>query len=743
MTPSAPIGAPAPAPPRVEQKASFHRRHQPFLLLLVLFVAFRFLALWLLRPGGYLGDISDYSYYMLWGEMGARGYRTFETLWSIYPPLFPALMLPVFELASRVPPWIEPQLSFTILFGSLLLLFDTGNLVLIYRLAGKLALDEGGDPAAVLRAPLFYALLFAPFFTLLGWFEPMPLFFLLLGLDLMVSSRRGAWAGSAVAVALGFLTKLTPIVLLPVAVRRLGARLSWDAARNEWFSRRSAGNLLRPLLYVLVTIGTVAALGYWLVGGRLELAFTSLTLNTNRPPWQSVWALLEGYTSYGLVPLDQRNLQGLSRTLWQGWLPWTWITIGFLALYLWLYTRRYDWARTRTAVAFSGVSVIWLLLYSRGWSPQFLVWVLAFVVLLVPSARGVALALTLTFLNVIESNVYLTLLPGETWILTGTVLLRTALLIIVAGEFLGQVWPPPRAAALRRAARVASLAAIAASLLFVMAGTPRMAAAYGERRLAESPCRDAITHLREAATQPGAPTKLATTEIELWRALYPWLRNDYEVRVVDDYDANDRPAATVRSERLQQFIGDTREFWWLAQSDASEVSALPSFDVDNVHIVSTETFASCSLSRVVTLDPSTQPPVSVGVEGGPILLRGWEVGDARPGAPLPLVLYWQAEAPVAQSYTVFTQLLGETGASAGVVVAQQDNPPVQGQEPTDTWTPGALVRDPYLLHLPADLPAGRYRLLVGMYDAQGQRAPITQGDATTDAFVIDVDVAAP
>lgn len=747
MALTGPPAAPAP------QAGSFYRRHQPFLLLLVLFVAFRFLALWLLRPGGYLGDVSDYDFYIVWGEMGARGYRTFETLWSVYPPLFPALMLPVFELASRVPPWFEPQLAFTVLFGTLLLLFETGNLVLIYRLAGKLATDEGAAPETALRAALFYALLFAPFFTLLGWFEPMPLFFLLLGLDLLLSRRHSAWAGSAwagsawvgsaVAVALGFLTKLTPIVLLPVAVRQLGARLSWHAARHEWFDRRSPGNLLRPLIYGLITAGTIAGLGYWLVDGRLELAFTSLTLNTNRSPWQTIWALLEGYTSYGLVPLDQRNLEGLNRTLWESRLPWTWITVGFLGLYLWLYTRRYDWARQRTAVAFTGVSVLWLLLYSRGWSPQFLVWVLAFVVILMPSGRGVLLALTLTFLNVVESYIYLTLLPSETWILTGTVLLRTALLMIVAIEFLAQIWPPPRAAPLRRYARSAGLATMVAALLLVMIGTPRMAAAYGERRYAETPCRDAIAFLRTEAAQPGAPTKIATTEIELWRNFHPWLRSEYQLRVVDDYDPNDRPGPIVRSERLRDFVADDREFWWLDSMAAAEASALPYFDDANVRVIEAQRFGECSLARVVALDAQAQPPVTLAVQGGPILLRGWAIRPARPGAPLPdaslaLVLYWQADAPVAESYTVFTQLLN----AAHVVVAQQDNPPVTGTAPTDTWTPNTLVRDPYLLDLPADLPAGRYRLLIGMYDAQGLRAPITAGGATTDAFAIDVDVTA-
>ena len=39
----------------------------------------------------------------------------YDNLWTAYPPLFPAVMLPLFELASRIPPWIEPRLFFHLL----------------------------------------------------------------------------------------------------------------------------------------------------------------------------------------------------------------------------------------------------------------------------------------------------------------------------------------------------------------------------------------------------------------------------------------------------------------------------------------------------------------------------------------------------------------------------------------------------------------------------------------------------
>ena len=164
-----------------ERLVSWHRRHYWFEVLFLLFVAMRLLAILLFRPGGFFADNSDYDFYMLWGEMIPSGYTTFQNLWTAYPPLFPALMLPVFELSSRIPPWVEPELFFHVLFGVLLLLFEAGNLILIYRLGNRLAQDAhmpqtrtGAEPLPGLLPgllpALLYALLFAPIYTLRGGF---------------------------------------------------------------------------------------------------------------------------------------------------------------------------------------------------------------------------------------------------------------------------------------------------------------------------------------------------------------------------------------------------------------------------------------------------------------------------------------------------------------------------------------------------------------------------------------------
>jgi len=80
--------------------------------------------------------------------------------------------------------------------------------------------------------------------------------------------------------------------------------------------------------------------------------------------------------------------------------------------------------------------------------------------------------------------------------------------------------------------------------------------------------------------------------------------------------------------------------------------------------------------------------------------------------------------------------------ATGGLVAQQDNLPVEGLAPTTTWQPGTLIRDPFRLDIPGETPPGDYRLLVGLYDEAGNRAPMLLPDGTVDdhlSFPLRVD----
>ena len=108
-------------------------------------------------------------------------------------------------------------------------------------------------------------------------------------------------------------------------------------------------------------------------------------------------------------------------------------------------------------------------------------------------------------------------------------------------------------------------------------------------------------------------------------------------------------------------------------------------------------------------------PLEVELNDG-IALLGYDLSpqSAAPGETVTLTLHWQARAVPSADYQVFVHLL-DTGPEP---VAQGDGPPLLGDYPTSVWAPGEVIIDPHVVVLPADLPAGQYRLLVGMYNLE-------------------------
>jgi hypothetical protein len=106
-------------------------------------------------------------------------------------------------------------------------------------------------------------------------------------------------------------------------------------------------------------------------------------------------------------------------------------------------------------------------------------------------------------------------------------------------------------------------------------------------------------------------------------------------------------------------------------------------------------------------------------------LTGYRLEVGPSPERLRVSLRWQARRPLGQDYTVTLQLLDE----AGQLVAQVDQPPLGGAYPTRSWAPGQPVVDLYELPLPQPLPAGRYRLAVGLYELESlARLPVTEGE---------------
>jgi 4-amino-4-deoxy-L-arabinose transferase-like glycosyltransferase len=120
-----------------------------------------------------------------------------------------------------------------------------------------------------------------------------------------------------------------------------------------------------------------------------------------------------------------------------------------------------------------------------------------------------------------------------------------------------------------------------------------------------------------------------------------------------------------------------------------------------------------------------------------IALRGYDLsaGSVAAGETVTLTLHWEARAVPSTDYQVFVHLVG----AGPEPVAQGDGPPLMGDYPTRVWAPGEITVDPHVVALPADLPAGQYRLLVGMYDLE-TLTRLARPDGAGDSIEIPIAV---
>jgi hypothetical protein len=95
---------------------------------------------------------------------------------------------------------------------------------------------------------------------------------------------------------------------------------------------------------------------------------------------------------------------------------------------------------------------------------------------------------------------------------------------------------------------------------------------------------------------------------------------------------------------------------------------------------------------------------------------------ASAGDVIPFELTWQTTTPIDQRYKVFIHI----GLPDAPPIAQNDSEPAAGYSPTNAWVAEQLIADKRGVWMPANLPAGKQDVYVGMYDMEtGQRLPIT------------------
>lgn len=386
-----------------------------FRLLVILFVMFRLITAIVYQPyivnevERGLTTWGDLRYHYDVARQSADGHYPYADFWYEYPPLFPALSVALYRfLALR---GAVDYTAYASALGLILLAADAGNLLLIRRIARRLY----GDARAT-ELCWVYALL--PMFLVLNWwtFDGLIALFLLLGLALLLEGRM---APSGAATAAGTLTKFVPAALLPAVWRFRPRReaLLWTGV--------AAGATLLALVPLL------------LAGG--EYAAASLTAQFSKASYQTVWALLDGNLTtgiFGSVPdkYDAANAYALTGN--PAVIPWWLRLIPFAAIGMYIYTRRLR-DDDRGVLAFATITLVLFVLWSQGWSPQWMSWLAPLLLLCFPQFDNVVAILILGLLAFVEYPMLFGHTGDTAGALTGpaalalhlTVTVRTVLLV--------------------------------------------------------------------------------------------------------------------------------------------------------------------------------------------------------------------------------------------------------------------------------------------------------------------------
>lgn len=333
-------------------------------------------------------------------RLAGQGLFPYIHYWAEYPPLYPWLSVLIYGLSRMAPLGPDGRLTFYAVLGALLIAAEVGIVILIYRLAAS-----AGNGRMAMQAALLYACLSVPLYLYTGWFDTIPAFLLLLALERLMAGRLSQ---SALAAAIGGLFKVFPLLAIPVAWRALR---SWD----------------QRLRYTAIAGAVIVAImmPFILISPVMTAAWARATLT--RSSWETIWALAEGYTGFGLVaPLALRTdpasagLQAHPSTL-----PWPLITLVLILALIGLFTRPLNLTAARPVVALGGLSLNLVLLFSRGYSPQFLLWVLPLLFAVFPGLTGAAYGLLLSGANVLEYPLYFSFFPQQPILLIVAVLGRT------------------------------------------------------------------------------------------------------------------------------------------------------------------------------------------------------------------------------------------------------------------------------------------------------------------------------
>lgn len=335
-----------------------------------------------------LGAYGDFNHFF---SLAALPGWPFFQYWVEFPPVWPFLSAFTYRIAGG-------QIHvYMYLLYFVLSLADTGNLLLFARFA-----DRFFSPASALPRKLTYLLVLVALPYCWWYFDPLAVFCLLLGLNLLLA-KKDLRAGLVLGV--GFLVKFFPLIALVAA----------------WQTRKFT-SILRIALIIAV-IAVVVLGGLWLASP--DYTRVSLLSQSGKGSWETVWALIDGNFQTGAmaVPAVRGDLTSVNQNLSLNppRIPPLLTLAVFGALGLWGLTRL---KITTPRQSVQMVCFAWgvLMLWTPGFSPQWLLYLIPLMLLSLPEREGFLFTAVLCIVCLAEWPVLIS--RGLFWTLWVTVPLR-------------------------------------------------------------------------------------------------------------------------------------------------------------------------------------------------------------------------------------------------------------------------------------------------------------------------------
>lgn len=363
----------------------------------------RFFILLALPPESLRG-YGDFLNYYFPAELPGWPYLHY---WSEYPPVFPFLSSVLYRITGG------QEHIYTYLLAFLLILADAGSAALFTRLVMRVYTFE----QVVLRSVAYLLVLISlPY----GWWylDPLVVFLMLLGLNWILDGK--ALRGAAV-LGLGVATKFFPGLALLAAWRRY----SW---------KKLAGLAVLAVAPILVLY-----LVLWLASPAFTVA--SIHSQASKGSWESAWALLDGNLRTGnfgavierLDPSTAVQTRGAPARIPPALSILVFAGVGLFGLLRVRPPLGQMEPLPRQSLGLVGFAWGLFALWSPGWSPQWVLYLLPLILLALPGRQAVLLVVTLILVNLLEWPVLLS--RGYFTGLWITIPLRTVLLGVMTLAF--------------------------------------------------------------------------------------------------------------------------------------------------------------------------------------------------------------------------------------------------------------------------------------------------------------------